>query len=250
MARQSTFLAVAVALIGQLAWVSPVAAGGLYLSEFATSDMGAAGSGILARGGDASSAMANPSTMTRLDSHQLSLGLAPGAAVIKFDRDSSTPVAGNNGGNQGGLIPLVGSAYVHKVSDRFRAGLGLFSVSGAALDPNNGWAGRNQVTDIQLFSLTFIPTVAVRLTDWLSVGAGPAITYATLDWKLKVPVGPGEVNVKMDDLDDWAVAALVGVLVEPSDEFRVGLVYQSETTLKLSGDTKGSEILYLKNSEY
>ncbi len=157
MSRQSTFLALAVALIGQLAWVSPVAAGGLYVGEFATSDMGAAGSGILARGGDASSAIANPSTMTRLDSHQLNLGLAPGASIIKFDQDSGTPVAGNNGGNQGGLIPLVGGAYVHKISDRFRAGLGLFSISGASLAPNGNWAGRNQVTNSRLFSPSIIP---------------------------------------------------------------------------------------------
>ncbi len=236
MSRQSTFLASAIALIGQLAWVPPVAAGGLYVSEFATSDMGAAGAGALARGEDAASAVANPSTMTRLDSHQLNLGLAPGASIVKFDKDTGT---GNNGGNQGGLIPLVGGAYVHKISDRFRAGLGLFSISGAALDPKSDWAGRNQVTDIQLFTLTIIPTVAVRLTDWLSVGAGPAVTYATLDWKLKVgPPGPTQLDVKLDDLDDWAVAAFVGVLIEPSDEFRVGLVYQSETNLKLSGDVK------------
>ena len=91
MSRQSTTLALAVALIGQLAWVPPVAAGGLYVSEFATSDMGAAGSGMLARGEDAASAFANPSTMTRLDSHQLNLGLAPGASIIKFDQDSDTP---------------------------------------------------------------------------------------------------------------------------------------------------------------
>ena len=50
MSRKPTHLALAVSLIGQLAWSAPVAAGGLYLSEFATSDMGAAGSGALARG--------------------------------------------------------------------------------------------------------------------------------------------------------------------------------------------------------
>ena len=127
--------------------------------------MGAAGSGSLARGEDAASAFANPATMTRLDSHQLQMGMAPGVSVVRFDQDSGTPVAGNNGGYQGGFIPLVGSSYVHKVSDRIRAGMGLFSISGAALSPNSDWAGRYQVTDIQLFSLSFVPTVAFKLTD-------------------------------------------------------------------------------------
>ena len=73
------------------------------------------------------------------------------------------------------------------------------------------------------------------------MGVGTTVTYATLDWKLKVllPMSGSEVNVKLDDLDDWAAAALVGILIEPSDKFRVGLTYQSETNLKLQGDLKG-----------
>jgi long-chain fatty acid transport protein len=238
MSKQTMFLVLVVALIGQLAWVPPVAAGGLYVAEFATSDMGAAGSGSLARGGDAASAMGNPATMTRLDSHQLQMGLAPGVSVVEFDLASDTPVppGGNNGGDQGGFIPLLGSSYVHKVSDRIRAGMGLFSISGAALSPKGNWAGRRQVTDIQLFSISFVPTVAYQVTDWLSVGLGTGITYATLDWKLKLP---GEIKVKLDDLDDWSAAAIVGLLIEPNDKFRVGITYQSETHLKLDGDLKG-----------
>ncbi len=247
MFRQSIPLALVVAVIGQIALALPAAAGGLYVGEFATSDMGAAGSGRLARGDDASSAIGNPATMTLLDSHQLNLGIAPGAGLVRFDQDSdSLNAASNNGGNQGGFIPLLSTGYVHKISDRWRAGLGIFSISGAALDPKSDWGGRNQVTNIQLFTLSFIPTVAVRLTDWLSVGAGPAITYATLDWKLKPPLPsppapPGtEGDLKLDDLDDWQVSGLVGVLLEPNDRFRLGFVYQSKTDFTLSGKAKPS----------
>ncbi len=253
MARRSTLSslalaisALALAILAQIALALPATAGGLYIAEFATSDMGAAGSGALARGGDASSAFLNPSTMTRLDSHQLNLGLAPGASIVRFDQDSDSFNSGsNNGGNQGGFIPLLGSSYVHKVSDRVRAGLAVFSISGAALDPKSDWGGRNQVTNIQLFTLSFVPTVAVRLTDWLSIGGGPAITYATLDWDLKLPLplplppGSTETDLKLDDLDDWQVSALVGVLVEPNDRFRLGFVYQSKTDFELSGSSNG-----------
>jgi long-chain fatty acid transport protein len=219
-------------------------AGGLYVSEFATPSMGTAGAGALARGADASSALHNPATMTRLDSHQINMGLAPGASIVKFDPDSDTPVSGSSGGNQGGLIPLLGSSYVHKVSDRWRFGLGIFSVSGASLDPNSNWAGRNQLTKIDLLTLTFLPTLAVRVTDWLSVGAGPQISYGRLDWKLSAPLPSppaplgSEGTVKLDGLDDWAVAPMVGIMVEPSEDLRFGIVYQGETKFKLTGDTK------------
>jgi long-chain fatty acid transport protein len=238
MLRKSSLLALTVTVIGQLAPALPSSAGGLYVSEFGTVEMGAAGSGRTARGEDASSAFGNPATMTRLDSHQLNLGLAPGVSIVRFDQDSTSPgIGSNNGGDQGGFIPLLGSSYVHKISDRFRAGIGIFSISGASLDPKSDWGGRNQVTNIQLFTLSFIPTVAVRLTDWLSIGGGPAITYATLDWKLKLP--PSGEDLKLDDLDDWQVSGLVGVLVEPNDRFRLGFVYQSKTDFTLSGNAKG-----------
>ena len=132
-------------LLWVLTFVLPANAGGLYTSEFATPSMGTAGAGSLALGADATSVFHNSATMTRLDSHQLNLGLAPGASNVKFDQSSTTPVTGNNGSNQGGLIPLLGSSYVHKISDRARFGLGIFSISGASLDPKNGWAGRSRI---------------------------------------------------------------------------------------------------------
>ncbi len=236
MFRSMSSVAVVVAFI--LASALPAFAGGLYVGEFATPDMGAAGAGSLARAGDASTVLMNPAGMTYLDSHQLNAGIAPGYGYVRFDQDSDSPnIASNNGGNQSGLIPLLGSSYVHKVSDRFRAGLGIFSISGAALDPKSDWAGQGQVQNISLFTLSFVPTVAVKVTDWLSIGAGPFITYATLDWKLNA-LTPGAGSIKFDDLDDWGTAAFVGVMLEPHESLRVGMTYQSETKLTLSGRTK------------
>ena len=71
-----------VALFALTGVVTPALAGGLYVSEFATSDMGAAGSGMLAGGSGPGAAVANPATMTLLDSHQLHVGLAPGGVDV------------------------------------------------------------------------------------------------------------------------------------------------------------------------
>ena len=76
------------------------------------------------------------------------------------------------------------------------------------------------------------------MTDWLSVGAGPAITYGSLDLKLKAAVSPplDEPTVKLEDMTDWAVAPVVSVLIEPTERLRFGVVYQGETELNLDGD--------------
>ena len=159
--------------------------GGLYLSEFPTPDMGTAMAGAQTRASDAATAMLNPAGMTRLDDHQLLLGIAPGFAVVEFDADAGTPSGGGDGGNQGGFVPLLGSAYVHALSDRWRLGLGLVSLAGSALDPDDDWAGRFQMTEISFLTLSLYSTLAFRVTDWLSIGAGAATTYAKLDWDVR-----------------------------------------------------------------
>lgn len=213
-------------------------AGGLYVSEFGTPDMGTAGAGAIARGRDASAALHNPAAMTRLESHQAMLGAAPGISVIKFDTDSRSPTKGNEGGNQGGFIPLLSASYVHRISERLRAGLGVISLSGAVLDANDTWSGRNEVTELSLLTLSFYPSVGVKLTDEFSLGAGAFVTYGRLDWKLKAATPMGEGTVHMDDLDDWAAAPVVSAHWEPTSNLRLGLVYQGELELKLDGDIK------------
>ena len=118
--------------------------------------------------------------------------------------------------------------------------MSLLSFAGAGLDPSDNWAGRFETTEITLFSLTFLPSVAVRVTDWLSVGAGAAVSYGMFDMKVKAPNPPvpGEPTLRLKDLDDWAVAPIASVLIEPTPELRFGVVYQGETEFNLDGQIR------------
>jgi long-chain fatty acid transport protein len=209
-------------------------AGGLYLSTFGTPSQGTASAGANAIADDAATAFNNPAGMTRLDDHEALVGLAPGFTTTKFEADAQTPAGGGDGGEQGGFIPITSSQYVHKLSERWRLGMALFSFSGASLNPDNDWAGRFETTKVTLFSLTMVPTVAVRLTDWLSVGGGVGITYGRLDMDVRVPI-LREPKVKLKDLDDWQVAPVVGVLLEPTEDLRLGVVYMGETDFNFKG---------------
>ena len=221
-------------------WLLAVAidagAGGLYGSEFATPGMGTAGAGATARADDASTAFHNPAGMTRLQDHQAMLGLGVLSANIRFDPDPATPTGGSSGGNQGAIVPFGSQHYVHRLSDRWRAGLGVFSTSASVLDPDSDWAGRFEVTELSLFTLTMLPSVAYRVNDWLSLGGGPAIVYGALDLDLNAPLGPIEGRVEIDGADDWAFGFFIGALVEFSERTRLGIYYQSEVELDLSGD--------------
>ena len=110
---------------------------------------------------------------------------------------------------------------------------------GSALDPDNDWAARNQLTELSLLSLSVAPTAAVRLCDWLSIGGGIAVTYGKLDLKVRLPLQRlGEPPLKLDGMDDLAVAPVASILIEPNNKIRIGVVYQGETDLHLEGKGK------------
>ena len=220
---------------------SSAAAGALYLNEFATPSMGVAGAGQEAVAEDASTNFAfhNPAGMTRLKGHSVSLGAGLLVGKTKFDTDSDTPFSGGNGGNQAGLAPLLGSHGVLSVTDDLKLGMSLFSISGAALDPDDSWAGRFSVQKIELLTLTANPSAAYRVNDWLSLGAGVTVMYADIDYELAAPPimppagGAGQVEV---DGDDFAFGYNFGALLELSPQTRVGVIYISKVEPEFSGD--------------
>ena len=221
--------------------VSPVVAGGLYLNEFASTSMGTAGAGQEAYANDASTSFAfnNPAGMTRLDGHHLSAGIGLLSASNKFDADDNTAFSGGNGGEQGSLAPLLGSYGVLSVADDLKLGMSMFSISGASLDPSNDWAGRYQLEEINLLTVTVNPSVAYRITDELSVGAGFAAMYVRLNYELAAPpVNPPAGGDSQVDIDgsDWAYGFNLGALVEVSPQTRFGITYVSEIEPKFSGN--------------
>jgi long-chain fatty acid transport protein len=217
-------------VVAQPSW-----AGGLYISEFGTPSMGVASAGSQAVASDASTAFHNPAGMTRLDGKQLMLTGGALYSTVKFDRDADTPIDGGNGGDAGGSAPIFGQFYVHSLSDRLKLGANIISITGAVLDYNDDWTGRYLNTEVTLFTITLNPTLAYRVTDWLSIGGGPQIMYANLEMKLRAPPPNGTGEVKIDG-DDVVFGYDLGALIEIGDRTRLGIFYQSQMEPDFSGD--------------
>jgi long-chain fatty acid transport protein len=152
-------------------------AGGLYINEFGTPSMGVAGAGGNAVASDASTSFHNAAGMTRIKGKEF---MGTGGllyATVKFDPDSDTPISGGNGGNAGGPAPIVGGFYVHSLSDKWKLGANLITITGAVLDYDDDWSGRYLNTEVTLLTVTFYPSIAYRVNDWLSLGGGPQIMY-------------------------------------------------------------------------
>ncbi len=213
-------------------------AGGLYLGEFATPSMGVASAGAEAVCMDASTSFHNPAGMTRLKGNEfmLSNGLLKG--IIEFGPDSSTTTSGGDGGDAGGYAPLLSAFYARSLSEDWKFGISLASISAAALDYGDSWAGRYQCQDVTIMTLTLNPTIAYRVNDWLSVGGGVAVMYADLDLNIAVPnpnpSGPdGQAAL---DGDDVAFGANLAAMFELSERTRIGVTYWSKIEPEFSGD--------------
>jgi long-chain fatty acid transport protein len=83
---------------------------------------------------DASTSFHNPAGMTRIKGNELMGTAGLLNATVEFDPDANTPISGGDGGNAGGLAPIIGGFYVHSLSDKWKVGANLITISAAVLD--------------------------------------------------------------------------------------------------------------------
>ena len=155
-------------------------AGGVYLWEAGTPDAGYAAAGRAAIATDASTAFGNPAGMMRLDRSELLIGAMPIVVDLRFESGPSSTNTGGNGGQAGGVLPGVGSYYVHHPSEDWRFGISIMSYSGSAFEYEPDWVGRYFTKELSLVTVNVIPTVAYRVSDHFSVGGGPIIQFARM----------------------------------------------------------------------
>jgi long-chain fatty acid transport protein len=218
-------------------------AGGLYLYELGTPDVGAAAAGWAARAQDASTVFTNPAGMTRLDKSELLVGIQPLYLQAEFSPDSNTTTSGPDG-DASTWLPAGGLYYVHNLMPKLKIGLSTVGYFGLGLDYEDDWVGRYYIQEIKLQALGIQPALAYQVTDWLSFGAGVVALYGVLDQKAAVNnLGPNQDDgkLKIED-DDWTYQVNLGVLVEPRKGTRFGLTYLSEGDLEFKDEPDFSNL--------
>lgn len=221
----------------------PALAGGLYLYEIGTPDVGTAAAGYAARAQDASTVFTNPAGMTRLDRPEIQFGIQPMYLDLKFSPDSSTTQSGPEG-DPSAWIPAGSMFYVHPVSKDVRLGFGMFGNFGLSLEYEDDWVGRYYVQEATLQSLTFMPSVAYRVSPQISVGAGLGIVYAIFKDTVAIPnrqlFDPlPDGQLKLED-HDWSANGKFGILYEPTKTTRFGVTYTTQTVLKFKNPLEWS----------
>ena len=227
-------------------------AAGFLLQEQSARGIGRAFAGQAAVAEDASTIFYNPAGMTELAARpQAQLGVRVIAPDARIENRGSTlsigPVAGLpvTGSDDQGFDPqFTGDVYLAQplMNGSLWAGLAVTTPFGLRNEYKPDFFGRYDSLKTDLSTIDVAPSVAYRVADWLSIGAGVDIQRA--DAKLinaiPNPLAPGGPSPATDgrltaEGGDWNAGFNLGLLVKPARDWRLGFSYRSAITHTLSG---------------
>lgn len=229
--RNGCLSAIAAACLATTAGLAE--AGGFAIREQSAEGLGNAFAGVAA-GTDGLSAMFwNPATIGQHNGQGLVIE-GNGSAILPYSRaNNGTGFLGNpDSGNIGedALVPSMFMSY--GVNDRLTVGLAFSSPFGLSTN-SNPWMGslHGDVSDVQ--TMNFSPTIAYKLSDWITVGAGVEGEYAKMKLTSSTPTGAEIFRAKTDD---FAVGFTAGVLLQPSDNLNIGVGFRSSISHQTDGN--------------
>jgi long-chain fatty acid transport protein len=242
MGKLRNFVLGTTALVGLAATTATTAlAEGFEIREQSAWGQGASYAGVAA-GGSVSSMFWNPATMTQTGP----FGLEMSGSLI-FPQASQTgvtnlaPLGFTDGTPNSGQSAFALSSYTtFRLTDRIWAGVSLNSPFG--LDTafeNQNWAGAfyGQSSTLRTYNAT--PSIAIKLTDWLSVGGGFQAEYGQADLKFATgftPALPPQILLAQAVGHGWGFGWTAGATVTPTATTQIGLGYRSGIDQKIDGN--------------
>lgn len=194
------------------------------------------GSTGLAQPTDATSLFTNPGSAVFLDENGATLGVTAAIAKGTFTDAQTNKVYHTDNPLK---TPFNASAVFGDKEGKWRYGLTVFTPFGST----NKWkpesAGRFDVKEISLLSISIQPTVSYKIHEKLGIGIGLAYTYGNVDIQRDLPVQFndgrfGETQIK-SDANGFNVNA--GIYYQASEKLALALTYRSPLKMKSSGGT-------------
>lgn len=207
-------------------------AAGFALIEQNASGLGNAYAGAAAVAQDASTVFFNPAGMTQLPDRQVVVAGHLIKPEAEFSGTVTPDIGGGNGGDAGGLAFVPNAYFAFRLTPDVHLGVGLNAPFGLKTEYDSTWKGRTQAIKSELKSINLNPSIAWKVSESLSLGAGLSIQYAEATLSNSANgAGIAEVTGK-----DYGRGFNLGLLWQTSAATRVGLAYRSEIEYTLEGD--------------
>ncbi len=233
---------------------------GFALIEHSASGMGSAYAGAAAIAEDSSTLYFNPAGMTELGDEQISGAIHWVRPRGDFTNSGSTtasgdPLLGSDSRGQGvdGIIPNL--YYSKRLDGGVMFGFGINVPYGMETSYDDDWVGRYHAVQSKLMSVNFNPSLAWKVSDKLSFGAGISGQYIRIELSNAIDFGsicsatmPAATCAAQDadhpqqrdgfvqlEADAFSWGYNFGLLYKLQPETRIGLSYRSKITHDAEG---------------
>lgn len=187
---------------------------------------------------DESSIFYNPGALVKMDGNALSLS---GSAVMY--RSAFREVGSDVTHDTRFQIspPFSVFATFGPSNSWWKAGIGVYTPFGGAVDWGRDWPGRFELNRLKLRAIYIQPTVSFKLTDQFSIGGGFVYNVGLVDLTRSLPVFFADGSTGQAELSGvgTGVGYNVGIHYHLENEVAISLSYRSRVVTKLDdGDAE------------
>jgi long-chain fatty acid transport protein len=188
----------------------------------------------------------NQGSTTRLPANLGNVLTQPGTVPVFVTVPNSG--LGNDNGGEGNFVP--NGFYQMDINDRMRFGIGITAPFAVSTSYGRDWVGRYHAVDSELATVDINPSIAYRINENFSIGAGVSAQYvdAKLTQALFNPlsafVKDGYAEV---EADGWAFGYNLGALYEYDPNTRFSISYRSRIDHSAEGDRTVTDYILGRN---
>jgi long-chain fatty acid transport protein len=220
-------------LISAAIGAGDVHAGGFALREQSAAGLASSFAGAAA-GGALSSMFWNPATMTQqpgISAELAGTGIFPYASNKTDSRSTLAAFGGTGDTAKDAFLPAAYASW--QLNPNAWLGVSINSPFGLAAGFPDLWAGRNYGADTKLKTYNATPSVAIRVNDWIAVGFGVQIQYASASLSSGLlPVAGSSTDLSGTG---WGYGWTAGITLSPRPETQIGLGWRSAVDQKIGG---------------
>lgn len=202
----------------------------------------------------------NPAGLTSVQTMEISAGVALLRSEVEFDGSlGANPISGKT--NNSLSTPIYTYAGFNVWKGKIFAGISVNNPYGSALKWGRDWGGNKLIQEISMRAFSIQPTLAYKVSDQLSVGAGLMLVTGsfTMDKALMVNGDLGGLkNPALGNSSALASLALsgkakmgygfnLGVLYDLTPSLTLGVSYRSKMSVKV--EEGESETLYSNSGD-
>ncbi len=207
-------------------------AGGFQINENGAKGMAMAGA-FTGLANDPSAVYYNPGGLTQLTG----TNFYGGVCLIKPGTTFRGPLPENTEWKLKDQLFTPYNLYIHhQISDDLHFGFGANNQYGLGTKWDENWVGSQLAVETEIRTFFFSGVIAYKISDQLSIGAGPVFAYGDVIISKQNSLGQFQGNAFLElSGDATAFGYAAGILYKPSEMFSFGLSYRSQVKFEFDG---------------